>query len=239
MKKRKFTLMAASAVCASLLIPSTGMLTFAGEIQMPPVQMSSVESPSAMLIENVIPSSLVPLGLAVPEGQEIAKAAVATISDTPTPLNEAPTEEGRWEAMEVPSGCTSFKAQESFKVLTNPSTRQYQMQHDGKAWTDEAGFRRYGEDGHYMVAMGSYYNPVCGTVLRVTLESGKVFTVITGDQKANVHTDSRNQYCLRNGSVLEFIVDLSKINSTSRRRGDMSWSSGMEGNITKIERLVE
>ena len=142
-----------------------------------------------------------------------------------------------WEDLEVPSGARDFKAQESYRALKNPGTRQWQLQQE--AWTDEAGFRRWGSDGHYMVAMGSYYVPSCGEILRITLDSGKTFTAVAGDQKANQHTDSKNQYCKQNGSLVEFIVDLDRISKESRRRGDMSFSSGMRGKIVRVERLVQ
>ena len=142
----------------------------------------------------------------------------------------------KWESLAVPSAARAFKAQESYRALTNKTSMQYEMQR--KAWTDSDGFRRYGDEGYYMVAMGSYYVPNCGTVLRVTLDTGKTFMAIGGDQKADCHTDAKNQYCLGNGSLVEFIVDLDKINSESRKRGDMSYSAGMNGKVVKVERLV-
>ena len=162
----------------------------------------------------------------------------ATVEVKEKEKEETPKEQ--WESLSVPTGNTSFKAQESHTIFKNAKTKQYQLQHDGKAWTDVDGFRRYGSEGYYMVAMGSYYNKQCGTILRITLDSGRTFKVITGDQKSDIHTDARNQYCKLNNSVLEFIVDMRKINTTCKRRGDMSFApnSSMEGNIVKIERLV-
>lgn len=120
-------------------------------------------------------------------------------------------------------------------MFKNPQTKQWQLQQ--KAWADKNGFRRYGEEGHYMVAVGSYYAAGCGTVLRFTLENSKQFTAIVGDQKSDMHTDAKNQYCMTNGSLVEFIVDLDKINNYSRVMGDMSFSAGMEGRVVKVERL--
>lgn len=159
--------------------------------------------------------------------------ALYTIPKDLAPL-ELPVQ--KWESMTVPSAARVFKAQESFRALTNKNSTQYEMQR--KAWTDSDGFRRYGDEEYYMVAMGSYYAPHCGEVFRITLDSGKTFMAIAGDQKADCHTDAKNQYCLGNGSLVEFIVDLDKINSESRRRGDMSYSAGMQGKVVKVERLV-
>lgn len=179
----------------------------------------------------------------------VTTMAAFSISQMENPPNTATVEvkekekeipKENWEPLSVPAGTTSFKAQESYTIFKNASTKQYQLQHDGKAWTDVDGFRRYGTEGYYMVAMGSYYNKQCGTILKITLDSGRTFKVITGDQKADIHTDTKNQYCKLNNSVLEFIVDMRKINTTCKRRGDMSFApnSSMEGNIVKIERLV-
>lgn len=141
-----------------------------------------------------------------------------------------------WQSMAVPSGDHSFKAQESWKALQKCNSVQYQMQQ--KAWTDENGFRRFGEEGYYMVAVGSYYASGCGEVLRFTLDSGRQFVAIVGDLKADVDTDAGNQYCMHNGSLVEFIVDLNCISAEARRRGDMSFSAGMQGKIVKVERMI-
>lgn len=144
----------------------------------------------------------------------------------------------QWEELEVPANNNEFKAQESFRVFDNPNTKQYQMQHSGNAWTDEDGFRRYGEEGYYMVAMGSYYTQQCGTILRVTLSSGRQIEVITGDQKSDLHTDAKHQMCKRTDSILEFIVDLEQVCNKAKISGDMSDAkySDMSGKVIKIER---
>ena len=90
-----------------------------------------------------------------------------------------------------------------------------------------------------MVAMGSYYTPKCGEILRITLETGYTFEVISGDVKADVHTDINNQKCLVSNSLLEFIVDMNVLSTELKKMGDMSYTpnSLMKGKITKIERL--
>ena len=144
-----------------------------------------------------------------------------------------------WVSLQVPKIQSSFKAQESHTVFNLPNTLQYKLQYDGNAWTDEYGFRRYGEEGYYMVAMGSYYTPKCGEILRITLVTGYTFEVISGDVKADVHTDINNQKCLVSNSLLEFIVDMNVLSTELKKMGDMSYTpnSLMKGKITKIERL--
>lgn len=150
-------------------------------------------------------------------------------------------EESNWYPLDVPKGNNSFKAQESFRVFRNPNTLQYKMQHCKEVWTDSDGFRRYGEEGYYMVALGSYYNQKCGTILRVTLENGQQFMVITGDQKSDLHTDAKHQCCKRTNSILEFIVDLNAVSPDARRSGDMSDAVNidMRGSVVKIEKRID
>ena len=99
------------------------------------------------------------------------------------------------------------------------------------AWTDDLGFRRYGED--YMVALGSYYGNV-GERFLITLSSGVSFTAIKGDAKSDKHTDALHMH--KEGNVVEFIVDSHLIQREAKRAGDMSLS-GFDGTIEKIVKL--
>lgn len=135
-----------------------------------------------------------------------------------------------------PEEQTSFKAYMGYKTITDKNSPQYKMQQ--QAWTDENGLRRYGEEGYYMVAMGTYYAPKCGRVFRITLESGEQFTCIIGDIKSNVHTDATHRH--RDGNVIEFIVDTSKLSKTVKKTGDISSvSEQFEGKIKVMELLSD
>lgn len=133
---------------------------------------------------------------------------------------------------DVPTADTGFKAWMSYKSITSKTSMQWQLQQD--AWTDEQGFRRYGD--YYMVAMGTYYADQCGKLFHITLDSGHEFDAIIGDIKDDRHTDALHQH--RNGNVVEFIVDTEAINQNCRRMGDMSWADGglFQG---KIESIIE
>ena len=138
----------------------------------------------------------------------------------------------------VPDGDTSFKAYMDYRTITDTSTPQYDLQK--RCWTDCDGFRRQTDD--YVVALGSYYSTEIGDRFEITLDTGVIFTAILGDQKADRDTDDLNQYTpLGNDkskkNVVEFIVDVDKINKKSRISGDMSNSYGFTGNIISIERL--
>jgi hypothetical protein len=127
----------------------------------------------------------------------------------------------------VPSIDTSAKTYMDYRLINVGLQADLQS----GAWTDDQGFRRYGDD--YMVALGSYYGKV-GDRFEVTLSSGKVFTVIKGDAKSDRDTDALHMH--RNGNVVEFIVDVNKISDESRSSGNMS-NSGFGGTIQSIREI--
>lgn len=135
----------------------------------------------------------------------------------------------------------SFKSYMSYKAITNTASTQYKMQQE--AWTDDMGLRRYGDD--YMVAMGTYYAEQCGERFRITLDTDEVFTVVTGDIKADCHTNKNHMYSsvynydgtFRSANILEFIVDTKKLDKYPKNLGDISGYDKFSGNITKIERI--
>lgn len=128
---------------------------------------------------------------------------------------------------------TGFKAYMDYRTITSPSSKQYAMQQE--AYTDpETGIRMY--DGCYMVALGTFYAQQAGERFHITLTSGIEFDAITGDIKADIHTDEMHQH--RNGNIVEFVVDTKTISKTCKVMGDMSYA-GFEGQVEKIEKLVE
>lgn len=128
----------------------------------------------------------------------------------------------------VPSIDTSAKTYMDYRCINAGIQADLQS----GAWTDDKGFRRYGDD--YMVALGSYYG-IVGDRFEVTLSSGKVFTVIKGDAKSDKDTDALHMH--RNGNVIEFIVDSARIESASKTSGNMS-NSGFEGTIESIRGIA-
>lgn len=136
---------------------------------------------------------------------------------------------------DIPSEATSFKAWMPYAAITCKSSKQWELQQD--AWTDKDGFRRYGDDGLYMVALGTYYAEECGKVFDITFESGTTIRCIVGDIKADCHTDELHQH--RNGNVVEFIVDGKAISKTCKRMGDMSYAEGvnLKGKPIQIEEV--
>lgn len=157
------------------------------------------------------------------------------VTQTNEPVSEQQPED-TIESLEVPDVNSAPKRYMDYRAITAPSSIQYALQQD--ATTDEYGFRRYGD--YYMIALGTYYTGYeCGKVFRITLDTGVSFEAITGDVKADVHTDSKNQH--RDGNIVEFIVDTKKISGMAAAMGDMSYSDGVDfsGKVTKIEKLKE
>ena len=163
---------------------------------------------------------------------------LCTLSNKPTN-----TKSPKYEDKEVPSCDTWFKAYMSYKAITNTNSDQYKIQQN--AWTDENGLRRYGDD--YLVAMGTYYADKCYTRFLVEFDTGETITVMTGDIKQDRHTDSKNQYNavydetgkFVSANVLEFIVDMSTLDTKARRLGSVHCIEPLGGNIVSIKRIKE
>ena len=139
----------------------------------------------------------------------------------------------------VPRGSNgNFKTYMLYTGITDKSSKQYSLQ--SECYTDDNGFRKHGE--FYTVAMGTYYAKFVGQKFIVTLDSGVKLPVMIGDFKQDRHTNDTNQYVnLPNKNVVEFIVDYDKMDTLSRKMGDVSYTEGdfLKGSIIKIEEVVE
>lgn len=137
----------------------------------------------------------------------------------------------------VPNKDTSFKAYMDYRTITDNTSKQYALQ--GQAYTDENGLRKIGDS--YCVALGTYYAKECGENFLITLDTGVTFNVIVSDIKKDIHTDTNGMYTPMlngNANLIEFIVDTKTLSSRIKTLGDVS-ELGFEGNIKKIERIVE
>ena len=76
-----------------------------------------------------------------------------------------------------------------------------------------------------------------GKELKITLDNGFVFYVMVGDIKMDMHTDANNQYVPINGNIIEFIVDIDKLDPKTKKLGDIS-NLGFEGKIVRIEEVI-
>lgn len=149
----------------------------------------------------------------------------------------------KYTSLGVPTGInTSFKTYMDWRCVTNTSSPQYKIIHKW-GWCDENGFMRAnGEkdlgitDDYYLIALGSYYGTTIGTKYRITTDTGNVFYGMLADAKADIHTNSTNQYA-RNKDIVEFLVDTRYLRSDVKRMGSANVYSPLNGNIAKIERI--
>lgn len=130
----------------------------------------------------------------------------------------------------------SFKAYMDYRTLTAEGTEQSRLQE--AAWTDTEGFRRFGAN-RYMIALGTYYGETCGKGFIVEFEDGTQIKCITGDIKADEHTDQTNRYREVNqdlGCIVEFIVDTEQLDQQITKLGDCSVK--FPGKISKIYKEI-
>lgn len=114
-----------------------------------------------------------------------------------------------------------------FEAITAVGTDQWFLQRSHMAYTDSDGFRRYSENGYYMVSVSQYFGRV-GDLLIITMRNGSVFYALISDVKSEEPT-SRSQ-------ILQFIVDEDYISDECRATGDMSFASPkFFGKIAKLE----
>lgn len=127
---------------------------------------------------------------------------------------------------------SSFQPWMDYRSITNTASQGYAVCNSVNAYTDSNGFRRYrtgdnefsidGEDD-YIVALGTYYKEkgVIGNRYLIVTSEG-MFTVRTGDEKADEHTDQYNMFTLHDGQagVVEWIVDVYNIDDTVAATGN-------------------
>lgn len=160
--------------------------------------------------------------------EEARQAEIAAEAARQEKIKAAQTQAAQGQSMSV-NADGSFKSYMSYKALTNTRSPQYRLQQGA---TTVNGFRMY--DGYYMVALGSYYGSQIGAKYRITFGDGQSINCILGDQKANSDTDSTNSYMVRDGSIVEFIVDTASLSHASRSSGNIQ---EFKGRVVSIQRI--
>ena len=136
----------------------------------------------------------------------------------------------RYNELDLPEEADGrFKTYMDYRKITNKNSKQWKLQE--QAWTEGRGFRKIGE--HFLVAVGTFYADEVGKELLIEFEDGQQIKAIVGDIKQDKHTDSTNRYVPVNGNIVEFIVDVEKLDPEVIRRGDVSLL-GLNGKITSI-----
>jgi hypothetical protein len=137
------------------------------------------------------------------------------------------------EVMSVhPDARAERKPWMDYRTISDQTSNQYALQQT--AITDDFGLRLY--DGMPMVAVGKHYAGNVGDVLLIELSDGSSFKAVVGDFKATAHTNATQQYATADGSVVEFIVDRSRLSRAARRAGDIS-AIIYDGEVTGIANL--
>lgn len=142
------------------------------------------------------------------------------------------------ETLSIPELDTSFKSYMDYRTITCRVSTQYKMQQE--AYTDELGLRKIGD--YYCVALGTYYSPNCGKRFHITTDTGNEFNVIVSDIKNDIHTDETNRYVPMSndsGNVLEFVVDISKLDEYVKKLGNIGGYEKFSGNIVAIKPIGE
>lgn len=150
------------------------------------------------------------------------------------------TEKEVGKNVELPDLPTDRKVCTDYSVYNIPGTPHNRMQQ--LAQTDELGCRRYGV--YYIVGLGSAYADRIGETFEVELDTGEIFRIITGDMKADIHTDVTNRYAPMmnyNGeqcaNILEFIIDKNVLDNAAYRWGGVDYYTKFKGNIVRMTYL--
>lgn len=178
------------------------------------------------------------------EDEEKSKVNFAEIEpsiSTAAFKNEDETQQ--YISMSLPDYDTSFKAYMDYRCITDKTSKQYELQQDAE--TDEQGLRKYGD--YYLIGLGTYYATSAGEKFRITLENDKVFYAMTGDIKADIHTDENNIYSpvydsngkFISANVVEFIVDTKAMDRKAKLSGSVGTYENFSGNIVKIEKIID
>lgn len=113
-----------------------------------------------------------------------------------------------------------FKSYESYKAITSKNSSHYKLQNQ-YAVTGPDGIRRV--DDRFCISVGSYFTTKIGQYIDVVLENGTIIPCILGDQKSDRHTDALHIAHMSDGSIIEFIVDLSVLDDLPRKMGNISY----------------
>ena len=116
----------------------------------------------------------------------------------------------------------SQKSYMDYRKITLTSSKQYDLETNGYAYTGNHGIRMI--NGRYLCAIGTYYSDDVGRYVDLVLENGTIIPCILGDIKADEDTDSTNRYTVHDHSVVEFIVDTYSLSSTVRHMGNLNYA---------------
>lgn len=127
-----------------------------------------------------------------------------------------------------------------WSCITSKTSAQYKLIHSDKIEICSDGLLR-DKDGFIGVALGSYYSQKIGERFILTFEDGHKVKVITCDAKADKDTINGANH-KSDGSMIEMVIDVDKAKnhySLAIQMGDFNYAEEFQGNIVKIEKIVE
>lgn len=132
---------------------------------------------------------------------------------------------------------SSFQPYMGYDKITNKSAPAYHIVNSDLCYTDEFGLRRYktndsqftidGADD-YVIALGTFYKDkgLVGNRYLIVTSTG-MYTAITGDEKADEHTDKMHMFSMHNNGtkagIIEWIVDQPKLDPDIKRAGTVTF----------------
>ncbi len=152
--------------------------------------------------------------------------------------NEPSVEENEQVIVQQPIGIekevppnNSFKSYMDADTIKSRNTDQYKLK---AKYVLDSQTGIWTVDGRYCIAVGSYYTQSIGTYIDVVMENGSTLHCILGECKRNRDTDCTNRQN-PNGSVIEFIVNISSMPAMAIKMGDCSYAGEqMAGEIQSI-----
>lgn len=148
----------------------------------------------------------------------------------------------------IPGGDGQFKSFMDYRMVTDPTSRQYNLLQSPNIITSPQGLRCYQLDGcnYPLVAVGSGVTTEVGQRLNIFIQSDQdqeyILQAVVGDLKDNAHTDPTNTYHTVDNSVVEFLVDTQQLQQAeplAATMGNLSYTNDgqFSGTISKIEVL--
>lgn len=127
-----------------------------------------------------------------------------------------------------------------YTCITSTTSAQYKLIHSDEITICDDGLLR-DSYGFIAVALGSYYSQEIGERFILTFEDGHQTKVITCDAKADEDTVNGANHA-SDGSMVEIIIDTSKAKEAYELAilmGDFNYVEEFQGNIIKIEKVVD
>ena len=236
--------------------------------QSPPVELTPAELPEGEYFEGTYDysmSSNVPTEEATKESSDESSVVVSSEEDIYDNLDEEElwTTDGEClEQQDLPSDIygketdfSSFQPYMDVDCITSEGTPAYEVCNSWRTYVDENGLLRSIPDENqfnlglddYVVAMGTYYKEkgTAGTRYLIVTTTG-MFTVITGDEKDDAHTEGYNMGTIHVDSegneslaILEWIVDEEQLDSDISTYGTVTAGpiEVLRGDITNIYKI--